>query len=279
MTEENNERLSWRDLLASALREPGILHDAYKRFWSYSSGNQILATIQCRQRGLELGPLASFQRWLDLGRHVMKGQKALALIMPVTIKGRAVHGGDSESGESPESQNEGPRRIFVLKRNWFVLAQTEGEEYRPEPLPSWDEQQALQALQISKAPFQLLEGNTQGYCTPSRAVAINPVAALPHKTLFHEMAHILLGHTDTVAQTDGEAISRSLREVEAESVALICCESLGLPGAEYSRGYIRHWWSDGEVPERSARRAFAVADQILKAGQPAKEPHHGVHNS
>jgi hypothetical protein len=59
---------------------------------------------------------------------------------------------------------------------------------------------------------------------------------------------------------------RNLREVEAESVALICCESLGLPGAEYSRGYIQGWIEGDVIPERSAQKIFHVADQILKAG-------------
>ena len=41
--------------------------------------------------------------------------------------------------------------------------------------------------------------------------------------------------------TDTEHTPRSEAEVEAEAVALLCCESLGLPGAEYSRGYIQSW--------------------------------------
>jgi hypothetical protein len=47
-------------------------------------------------------------------------------------------------------------------------------------------------------------------------------------------------------------------------VALLCCESLGLPVAEFSRGYIQYWV--GEIPERSAQKIFHAADLILKAG-------------
>lgn len=71
-------------------------------------------------------------------------------------------------------------------------------------------------------------------------MAVNPAVALPHKTLLHELAHILLGQTELGPLADGEAISRNLREVEAESVAPLCCESLGLPGAEYNWGYSQH---------------------------------------
>ncbi len=66
-------------------------------------------------------------------------------------------------------------------------------------------------------------------------VAINPVAALPHKTLFHELAHVLLGHARD------ETLPRPVREVEAETVALFCREALGLEGAEYALGYVQRW--------------------------------------
>jgi len=65
---------------------------------------------------------------------------------------------------------------------------------------------------------------------------------------------------------------RNLREVEAESVALLCCAALKLPGVEHCRGYIQAWWGAGNpIPEKSAQRILKVADQILKAGTSAVE--------
>jgi hypothetical protein len=67
---------------------------------------------------------------------------------------------------------------------------------------------------------------------------------------------------------DGETTPRSLREVEAESVALICGEVLGLPGTEYCRGYIQNWLrGKEEIPAQSAQKILAAAAEILKAGQ------------
>lgn len=40
---------------------------------------------------------------------------------------------------------------------------------------------------------------------------------------------------------DSEWTAVHIREVEAESVALIYCETLGLDGSEFCRGYIQHW--------------------------------------
>lgn len=95
------------------------------------------------------------------------------------------------------------------------------------------------------------------YATAQREVAINPVAALPHKTLFHELAHILLGHAKD------ETLQRSVREVEAEGVALLCCEAFGLDGAVYARGYLQHWLEHDELTETMARRIMATARASL----------------
>ena len=54
--------------------------------------------------------------------------------------------------------------------------------------------------------------------------------------------------------------------MEAEAVALLCCESLGSPGTEYSRGYIQSYGRGQTFTERSAQRIFHAADRILKAG-------------
>ena len=75
-----------------------------------------------------------------------------------------------------------------------------------------------------------------------------------------EVAHVLLQHAKD------ETISRSLREVEAEGVALLCCEALDLDGAEYARGYLQHWLRNDEIPEQSAQRIITTAQRILAAG-------------
>jgi hypothetical protein len=58
-----------------------------------------------------------------------------------------------------------------------------------------------------------------------------------------------------------------LKEVEAESVALLCLASLDLDGEEYARGYIQHYLQSEEIPEKSARKIMSATDKILKAGR------------
>ena len=247
------------DLLQNAVHEPGTISRAYSQFHSYSLGNQLLALMQCHQRGIEPGPMATYVRWQELGRHVRKGEKALTLCMPVTIK-RKTEPTDADSDSATFTR-------FVYKPRWFVLSQTEGEAV-PEPeIPSWDAERALAALNIEQIPFDHTDGNCLGYAR-DRAIAINPVNPLPHKTRFHELAHVLLGHTAEGVQADTEITPRNLRECEAETVALACCAALDLPGVAECRGYIQSWWGQGHaIPERSAQRVLKAADQILKAGQ------------
>jgi hypothetical protein len=92
-----------------------------------------------------------------------------------------------------------------------------------------EQRPGLSALHIEEIPFTDTDGNVHGYAQKSY-VAISPVAALPAKTLFHEIAHVVLGHTQESSISDSERTPKNLREVEAESVALLLCESLGLPG-------------------------------------------------
>jgi hypothetical protein len=52
---------------------------------------------------------------------------------------------------------------------------------------------------------------------------------------------------------------RCAREVEPEGAALTCCESLGLPGADFARGYFQHWLEGDRIPEKPAQRIIPVA--------------------
>lgn len=118
---------------------------------------------------------------------------------------------------------------------------------------------------VGGAEVTELDGNAQGY-TIGRKIAINPLAKLPWKTLFHELGHVLL-HSSSEVSSHEAVPARNLREVEAESVALLCCDALRLDGADYCRGYIQGWLGKEQpISESSAARIFKAADSVLKAG-------------
>ncbi len=253
------------ELLQRAVTEPGTISAAYSAFHGYSMGNQLLAMFQCERRGIPIGPIATFRGWKEKGRYVRKGEKAIVLCTPITAKRKA-----DEQPVTPASDDSRADTFtrFVYRPNWFVLAQTDGQDVQPLAIAEWNGLRALETLGIVEEPFTGTDGNCQGYAR-ERSIAVSPVADLPHKTRFHELAHVVLGHTAEAeaGPSDSELTPRSLRE--AEAVALVCLEALGLPGAEHCRGYIQHW-NDRRgaepIPERSAQRILKAADQILKAG-------------
>ena len=264
---ERKERkpiVAWAALLEEAVKKPGFIHEAYSRFHSYSIANQLLALFQCCERSLAPGPIATWPKWKALGRHIRKGERALMLCVPYTCTRRQ----SATQGDGTELEEMRTFTHFTYKPLFFVLSQTEGAEYQQAPIPEWDEQRALATLKVERVPFENLDGNVQGYARRGGKIAINPLAALPHKTLFHEVAHSLL-HCQESDLTDTDQTPHGVAEVEAEAVALLCCESLGSPSAEFSRGYIQSWGNGQTISERSAQRIFHAADRILRAGRPA----------
>jgi len=262
------EHATWAELLHSAVHTPGKLLAAYTAFHNYSFGNGLLALEQCLSRKIEPGPLNSYRGWVALNRQVRKREKGLSLCMPVTYKKRVTSKSAPETTEGSVDSHEETQQRFVFRNYWFVLAQTDGETPYEQPIPGFDLCAALQTLGITRTPFDEINGNVQGFAH-QREIAISPIAQLPLKTTFHEVAHVILDHTTSQKLVDLEYMDRNIREVEAEAVALICCESLRLPGAEAARGYIQHWLQgENEIPNQSAARIFSAAQTILKAGCP-----------
>ena len=252
---------TFADLLATVATEPGALEQAFSRFHNYSIGNQLLAWAQCMQRGIELGPIATYKAWQDLGRQVRKGSKAISLLMPVPCA-------RTEKDDATGAETTVTFTRFVTRARWFVLSQTDGEAYEAPAAPTWDGARALAALDVEQVPFDMLNGNVQGYAI-ARKVAVSPVAERPLATLLHELAHVVLGHTsqDGTRLEDGAVIDRAEREVEAESVAFLVLASLGESGLEYCRGYVQHYLRGNTIEERTAQRIFKAADTILRAGR------------
>ena len=62
--------------------------------------------------------MATYPRWRALGRQVKKGEKAITLCMPITVKRKRADG-------VPEPATDEPRDVmtwFVCKPRWFVLS-------------------------------------------------------------------------------------------------------------------------------------------------------------
>jgi hypothetical protein len=123
------------------------------RAWDRQCGLWPVSSLQHRQPDSGGHPACKapapvahreLQRWKDLGRSVCKGQKALSLWMPITVKRRA-RTPTGDSGDRRRSDE--VLRCFKLAPRWFSLEQTEGEDYvEPIESPQWDAEAAMTAL-------------------------------------------------------------------------------------------------------------------------------------
>jgi hypothetical protein len=155
-TKQSADIPKWSGLLVEAVNKPGLIMKAYSAFHQYSIGNQLLALVQCQMRGLQPGPINTFPKWQALRRHVKRGERALTLCMPITLKRR-------NETDDDESNGEGIFTSFVYKARWFVLEQTEGDNLEPQVTPEWDAKRALAFLEIEQIPFDSMVGNCQGF--------------------------------------------------------------------------------------------------------------------
>ena len=241
-------------LTRQALTEPRTLSTAYSAFWEYPISNQLLALMQLGKAE----PIATWPRWKELGRHVKKGAKAIELIMPVfrTVK-----------DETTKSEDEQDVMFFVARKDWFGLSATEGQDNIPLPIPGFDTDRMLAALNIKREPCKAISGNSMGYAkTGDRTVAVSQLGFDKHETLFHECAHILLD--PGLSSIDGEDLSRDAREVEAELTAYLVKSTRGdIANLQYSRGYIQNWIDHSTFEKVRFPKVYAAVDTLLKAGR------------
>ena len=84
------------------------------------------------------------------------------------------------------------------------------------------------------------------------------------KTLAHELGHAILHEPG-----EGRPDSRPLLELEAESVAYVVCQNLGIETGDYSFGYVATWAGGNDEAQKaikaSGSRIQRAADQILTA--------------
>jgi N-terminal domain of anti-restriction factor ArdC len=252
-------KVDWPKLLDEALTAPGNMGNVYSRFHDYSITNMMLFLMQGIRE-----PVASYSRWKSLGRQVVKGAKAKEVIVPVLVNEKP-----PEDEPIDEKRERVARLIgFKVVRAVFTLSDTDGD-YIPPPTPQgWSKAMALPRLGIQEVYFNSIDGNQQGW---SRGLdfAINPLAVHPNKTLFHELGHVVLGHTLPHHYEEYQA-HRGIMEFQAEATAYLLMNELELMDEEtasHSRGYIRHWLGEEQPPDQAIRQVFTAADRILRAGR------------
>lgn len=248
--------VEWTKVIEHALTVPGHVGNTYSRFHTYSFLNTMLLMMQGAT-----GPCASYKRWQAIGRQVRTGEKGLYINRPIQVKLR---------DKTPEGDDQFIKK-FKMVKGAFQIGQTDGPDLVMPDLPEWDADLALAALTINVMPFLITDGNTAGY-SQGRSFAINTVAPYPVKTRFHEIAHIVLGHT--ADDRHAEYVQhRGVFEFEAEATAFLVMKELDLltdDEARESRGYIQGWLRGKHPGDAAIRRVFKAVTTILEAGRPVE---------
>jgi antirestriction protein ArdC len=231
------------------------------RFHRYSLNNVCLISAQRP----DATRVAGFHAWRSLGRFVRKGEKGIAILAPIVGRRQ-----DAEGDES--KQVVGFRAAYV-----FDVSQTDGE-----PLPEIADasgdpgahtaalRRAIAARGISIVEVDDLDG-ALGTSAGGRIQLVKNLApAQEFSVLAHEFAHELLHHAGDRPD------SRDTRELEAEAVAFIVGEAVGLEVAASARDYIQMYRGDRDLLMASLDRIRSAAATILASLDVSGGPAHGA---
>lgn len=233
------------------------------RFHSYSLNNTLLIAFQ----NPEATFVAGFHAWKDMGRTVKKGEKGIMILAPIAkrVKAEKTEGNDEERSEKEEktvtSGVWGFKVVYV-----FDISQTEGKE-----LPQFAQVKGDPAENLDK-----LKGIVQGEGIPivykdqlggafgrslkgSIEILTGLTPAHEFSVLVHELAHELL-HQDPKRR---EETDKTIRETEAEAVAFVVCQAIGLDSNSQHADYIKLYRGSVETLTSSLAAIQATSTQIL----------------
>jgi N-terminal domain of anti-restriction factor ArdC len=229
----------------------------------YLLNNQLLIALQT---GGSASFVAGFRAWLELGYAVRKGERAIRILAPMTVKAS-----DAGAPAALPDQTRGEDRRRVLFRSVAVfvrrqVAPVEGVAQAPlepphEPLTGDSHGHLLERLQASAATigftaaFEAVPGSAGGWCDgrAKRIVVDAGLAANAQvRVLVHELAHALgVGYAQ---------FGRERAEVIVDTVTFIVCGSVGLDVGGESIPYVAGWGEHGAL---EAVTAFAETIDAL----------------
>ena len=208
------------------------------RFHSYSSNNCMLIAWQRPDATL----VAGYRAWQDkFGRHVKKGERGIRILSPIVVKGKLPEDGQDGIGDPNAEKTKAKRLVGFRLATVFDVSQTEGRD-----LPS---------MGVDELQGEEVDGGAKGFFSRADPKRIVIQEGMPQaqtlKTAVHELAHSVM-HDFEPEDKSRPLPDRNTREVQAESVAFVVSNWLGLDTSDYSFGYIASWSSGKEISELRA---------------------------
>lgn len=225
--------------------------DISARFHNYSLGNQLLIAMQRPDATY----VAGFHAWLKLGRHVLKGEKGIKIMVPLATK-------------VTNDEGEEERRIVGFGTGHvFDVSQTDGEPLPTLEVPTlegeagaelWDglsrfaerDGVKVRVVQPGELPPQ-----TMGYYDPrTKEIVIGAYDQRQRtKTLAHELGHHVAHFDD-----------RAENECVAEGIAYVVCAHFGIDTGERSFPYVASWARERDVLKSVLGTIQAASNTLIE---------------
>jgi hypothetical protein len=229
----------------------------------YSFGNQLLIAMQRPDATY----VAGFRAFLELNRCVRKGERAIRILAPMSVRARDR---EAAKGEAKDADKQPTRTVFRAV-SVFDVSQTDAlPGIEPVPLDSPCQPiegdthahlvaplQGLAAELGYTVGIESVHGPADGWCDSRKhEIVVNDQlpANAQVRVLVHEIAHALgVGYSD---------YGRRRAEVLVDTVTFIVCGAVGLDTSGSSVPYVAGWGENGEL---DAIRGYAeTIDKIAR---------------
>ena len=209
----------------------------------YSLTNQLLVALQSDGRATFV---AGFKQWLAMDYCVKRGERAIRIMAPMTVKAR-----DRQTGEDDGETVTLFKAVPVFSQEQVApLESGDPVPLEPPRQPLTGDSHAhllprLRGLCESlgySVSFEAIDAPAGGWCDRRAKRIVIDANLAPNaqlRTLVHETAHAL--------GVDCQQYSREQAEVLADTICFVACSSVGLAVDGESIAYVAGWGEDGAL--------------------------------
>ena len=220
--------------------------------------NCLLIGLQCPNASL----VTTYPKWRKLNKQVKKGEHGIKIFVPIRKVLNIETKQKDENGNVLKDEF-GNEIIHTEQKTYlkykighvFDVSQTEQMEGKEEvilsPVKMLKEDvekfdtmfNILKSISPVDIRIEKIENSANGYYSDLEKLIVVDEGMSPSqtiKTTIHEIAHSLLH------KGGSKKYSRNIKELQAESVAYIVCQHLGIETSDYSFGYVGTWMEQEE---------------------------------
>ena len=225
------------------------------KFHNYSLGNAILIGFQKP----DATRVAGFHTWRKLGRYVKRNEKGVAIMAPLVYRKKI----EQKSGDK-ETEDE---MVTTFKTvHVFDISQPDGRSLsefarvKGDPADYIEKLKAYVSEQGIKLEYSDVIGSAEGVSSGGMISLKKGLSAADEfSVLVHELAHEKL-HKDRHNMPK----DKKVRETEAEAVAYVVSQGVGLDVNSASSDYIQLYNGDKKTLMESLDRIQRTASEILR---------------